>query len=203
MNIKQLIEFQAEHKAWDGKQLRDDGALGPRTEYALSVADMPLFRRNIYDQLMHCHGQREPNGDNRSSWIDARVRRAGGTPGEPWCAANVYCVLQDAGVDCLRTMSSVACLHQFPLVSDPEPMDLGGWENGDGTGHVFFVGGYWYPEVNVQGVVTFEANHDNKFMLCRRTMEGLQFRRVVAPSYAANILDASIPIVTRTVQSTR
>lgn len=204
MNEKKLLaDFQSEHKAWEGKQLVADGDLGPRTAYALAIADLPLFRRRIYDQLMLCHGHGETNGPNRSTWIDERVKRAGGSPGDPWCAALVYCVLQDAGVDCLRTVSSVACLRQFPQVTDPEPMDLGGWENGDGTGHVFFVGGYWHPHVNVEGVVTFEGNHDNRFMLCRRSYQGLQFRRVVAPSYAANILDDTIPVVTRTVQGTR
>lgn len=204
MNQKQLMmEFQKQTKDWSGKSLQVDGNLGNKTRYALAIADLPFFRRRIYDQLLLCHGHSETNGDNRSPWIDERVRRAGGAPGDPWCAANVYCVLQDAGVDCLRTVSSVACLHQFPLIDDPHPMDLGGWENGDGTGHVFFVGGYWWPEINVQGVTTFEGNHDNRFMLCNRRIDGLQFRRVVAPGYAANIVDASIPEVTRKVQGTR
>lgn len=207
MNEKKLLmDFQFDHKDWYGKALDVDGTLGPRTAYALAIADLPLFRRRVYDQLMLCHGHSEPNHDNRSPWIDERVRRAGGTPGDPWCAANVFCVLQDAGVDCLRTVSSVACLHQFELITDPKditPMDLGGWENGDGTGHVFFVGGFWWPDLYEQGVVTYEGNSHDEFRMCRRTMQGLQFRKVVASSYAANVTDASIPIVTRTVQGTR
>lgn len=204
MTKKQLVmQFQAQGEDWNGKPLTVDGVRGPKTEWALAIADLPLYRRRINDALLLCHGHVEPKGDNRSPWIDERVRRAGGTPGDPWCAANVFCVLEDAGVECRRTMSAVKCLEQFPLIDadDVLPMDLFGWENPDGTGHVGFVAGYWHPELNVRGYATFEGNSNNMFRLCLRRVDGLQFRRVVDESFAANVPDGVV--VVRQVAGTR
>lgn len=205
MNTEALKQFQRENCDWNGHTLKDDGAIGPKTRWALAMADLPLFRRQIWSQLQGCFGQRETNGPNRSPWIDRLVLRAGGKLGDPWCAAFVYCMLQDVGVYCKRTVSSVECLRHFPPVEsceDPFPLllDLCGWENGDGTGHVFFYAG------RVAGstlIGTWEGNHNDAFQFCLRDSKGLQFRRVLAISYDPILPQDAAPVSLRTVKGTR
>lgn len=204
MNQQQLKEWQSEHRYWNGRFLNPDGSIGPRTRWALAIDDLPAARRRIWNALLSCFGQSEPNGDNRSDWIDQRVLRAGGKLGDPWCAANVFCVLQDAGLAPLRTVSAVACLKQFPETSEPQPFDLGGWENPDGTGHVFFVAGEAIVDF-APGVGTYEGNHNNEFQFCLRPKEGLQFRSIdpLIPIYGAMLPSDAAPVARRSVSTTR
>src|SRR6201989_1484050 len=127
MNQEQLKKWQAQHRDWNGKLLDADGNIGLRTKWALAIDDLCAARRRVWDALQECFNQKETDGPNRSKWIDARVLRAGGKLGDPWCAANVFCVLEDAGLAPLRTVSAVACLRQFPETTEPQPFAIAGW----------------------------------------------------------------------------
>lgn len=203
IQVALLKEFQNEHHSWTGVPLSVDGDLGPRTQWALAIDDLPLFRRRIADGLLFCTGVKETTGANRDPWIDHIVLEAGGKLGDPWCAALVHYILTTAGVDCLKTVSSVACQRQFPITHDPQPMDLAGWENGDGTGHVFFVAGFVEKRYGGTEVVTFEGNSHDRFRMCVRAKAGLTFRAVQAPTYQAIIPRDQGVVVTRAVQGTR
>lgn len=203
MNNNQLAFWQSRHRDWNGKKLTLDG-IGPRTKWALAIDDLPRVRRSIWDALQCCFGQMETDGPNRSKWIDERVLRAGGKVGDPWCAANVFCVLEDAGLSPLRTVSSIACLNQFPETDNPQPFDLGGWDNGDGTGHVFFIAGETVVDLK-PGVGTYEGNHDNQFEFCLRAKDGLQFRSIdsLIGVYGAVLPSDAARVARRNVVSTR
>lgn len=204
MTKEQLMFWQSQHRDWNGKKLRYGGDTGPRTKWALAIDDLPRARRFIWDAMQICFGQRETDGANRSQWIDACVLAAGGKLGDPWCAALVHFVLTKAGLSPLRTVSAVACLNQFPLTDNPQPFDLGGWENGDGTGHVFFYAGEAMTD-SAPSVGTYEGNHDNQFEFCLREKYGLQFRSIdpLIQIYGAILPGDAAPVARRNVVSTR
>ncbi len=183
---------------WSGALLKADGDLGPRTEWALAMADLPRLRREVGRVAIGELGEAETS-ENDSPRIRVYKAPIGGKPGEAWCAYGVSYVLRQAHVPgSIYTGSHRTCLHQFPLTDTPLPWDLFGWTNADGTGHVGFVAGY-APEPGQY--VTLEFNSANRVRLCRRPREGLTFSRLPTPAFVPTILGA--PLVLRAKEGTR
>jgi hypothetical protein len=190
---------------WTGALLRPDGALGSRTEWALALADLPRLRRDVARVAAGELGEREtvPNDSPR---IRVYKEPLSGKPGEPWCAYGVSWVLREARVPgAIYTASHHTCIHQFPLTTDPQPWDLAGWTNPDGTGHVFFVAGFAVaptPGVATE-IIGLEFNSANMVRLTQRPREGLTFSSLPCPAWRSLIVDATIPRVLRTKEGTR
>lgn len=207
--IRDFQDGGAEHippQAWDGRLLKPDGVLGPRTEWALHLADLPRVRRDVARVAWGELGERE-TAPNDSPRIRVYKEPLNGKPGEPWCAYGVSWVLREARVPgAIYTASARTCLHQFPLTTDPQVCDLAGWVNPDGTGHVFFVFGF---AVNPGGahlasdVIGLEFNSANRVRLTRRPREGLLFSRLPTPAWRPLVVDKAIPRVLRDNASTR
>jgi hypothetical protein len=193
-------------EAWDGKLLTPDGVLGPRTEWALHLADLPRLRREVARIAIGELGEKE-TAPNDSARIRVYKAPLDGKPGEAWCAYGVSYVLREARVPgAIYTASARTCLHQFPLTTDPEVCDLAGWVNPDGTGHVFFVFGF---AVNPGGsslpldVIGLEFNSANMVRLTQRPRGGLLFSQLPTPAWRGLVADKAIPRVLRDNASTR
>ncbi len=205
MTPNQIGAFQTTGRDWEGKALGLDQVLGPRTKWALAIADLPRYRRRIVELACARVGTREtPDGSNSGPEIDAWLTDAGAHSGLPWCAAFVHAVLAQAWVEPKRTASARECLEQFDRISDPKPGDLFGWVNADGTGHVGFVIGF-----TAEGVATVEGNSNDGVRVCSRSMVGLQFRRVRMPVNQPDTFSIELcrvvgaPIVQRKTEGTR
>ena len=194
-----IKRFQSEAYDWTGGPLEPDGVAGPRTKWALAVADLPRWRREILRIAPLFLGVREdPLGSNRGRQVEAWLAGVGVEPGNPWCAAFVFDVLTRAGVPAVRTASARVCLEQFDLIALPSPGDLFGWVNTDGTGHVGFVIGD-----SPEGIATIEGNVDHGVRSFSRPLTGgLQFRQVRTPvRYAARV--EGLPLKARSSGTTR
>lgn len=198
MTPNQIGAFQASAADWAGKPLAVDQALGPRTRWALAIADLPAYRRRIVQLACARVGLAE-TAPNTGPEIDIWLRNVGAEPGDPWCAAFVHAVLAQAWVDCRATASAKTCLEQFALIQSPAVGDLFGWVNADGTGHVGFVIGF-----TAQGIATVEGNSANAVRVCSRPITGLQFRRVGAGAAAVELAPVQgAPVVARQTEGTR
>lgn len=200
-----IRRFQAEHTDWTGKPLAVDGRMGPRTRWALAIADLPRFRRDIVRIATHEVGTQEnPPGSNRGIAIDNYLRAAGVGLGQPWCAAFVSWVLREAGaLEGLRyTASAAQMLRQLrPCVgSQPLPGDVFGWINPDGTGHVGFVIGSAPTAYGAQlgDIVTCEGNSRNGVRVNRRAREGLMLARVEPGMVLVSAEVPGLPLTVRT-----
>lgn len=200
-----LRRFQAEHTDWTGRPLTVDGKLGPRTRWALAIADLPRHRREIVRIACSQVGNVEaPLGSNRGVEVDAYLRPTG-LSAVPWCAAFVSWVLREAGclADGLRyTPSAAQMIRQLrPAVSGPLPGDVFGWVNPDGTGHVGFVIGT--DGTPAGAVVTVEGNSENSVRSNTRPLEGLSFGVVPQPLVLVSAVIADVPVKFRTTEGTR
>jgi hypothetical protein len=195
-----LREFQSTHTDWHGRPLVVDGQLGPKTRWALAIADLPRWRRRIVQVACSQVGVVEaPLGSNRGTEVDAYLRPAGVGLGLPWCAAFVSWALREAGLDCVRYTASAASLLRSlrPVCSPAQPGDVFGWVNPDGTGHVGLVIGVGDA---LDMVATCEGNSANQVRVCWRPRMGLQFGCVEPPDVHRPIV-AGAPLVERSVQS--
>lgn len=183
-----------------------DGALGPRTRWALAISDLPRHRRDIVAIACSQVGVEEtPIGSNRGVAVDGYLKPTG-LSAVPWCAAFVCWVLREAG--CLEglkyTPSAAQCLRQLrPCVSPAIPGDIFGWVNADGTGHVGFVIGD--DGTPAGAVITCEGNSRNGVRVNCRPRDGLSFG--VAPQplvlVSAVVDDPKVPLVARAIEGTR
>jgi hypothetical protein len=197
-----IRRFQSEHIDWTGRPLKVDGQLGPRTRWALAIADLPRHRRDIVQIACSQVGVEEtPPGSNRGVAIDGYLRPTG-LSAVPWCAAFVSWVLREAGLlEGLKyTPSAAQCLRQLrPVVHGPLPGDVFGWVNPDGTGHVGFVIG----DSGEDDVVTCEGNSRNGVRVNRRPRSGLSFGVAPAGLTLVSAVVSDAPIVLRAVEGTR
>lgn len=208
MDAQTLRRFQTNATDWTGRPLRVDGQLGPRTRWALAIADLPRHRRDIVQIACSQVGVEEvPAGSNRGVAIDGYLRPAGVGLGQPWCAAFVSWVLREAGVpreEFRYTASAAGLLKQLrPAVGGLMPGDVFGWVNPDGTGHVGFVIGD--DGTPAGAVITCEGNSRHGVRVNCRPREGLSFGVVPQPLVlvSAVVESDSIPLVVRSFEGTR
>jgi hypothetical protein len=195
-----LREFQSTHTDWTGRPLIVDGQAGPRTRWAMAIADLPRWRRRIVQVACSQVGVREnPAGSNRGVEVDAYLRPTG-LSGVPWCAAFVSWVLREAGLEHRYTPSAAQLLrHLRPVVSPALPGDIFGWINPDGTGHVGLVIGVGDA---LDVVATCEGNSMHSVRNCWRPRMGLQFGCVEPPDSYRPIVTGA-PLVERNFEGTR
>jgi hypothetical protein len=203
-----IKRFQSEHTDWTGRPLHVDGQLGPRTRWALAIADLPRHRREIVHIACSQVGVEEvPAGSNRGVAIDGYLRPTG-LSAVPWCAAFVSWVLREAGclIDGLKyTPSAAQCIRQLrPAVGDslPLPGDVFGWVNPDGTGHVGFVIGV-PPPFPINAIITCEGNSRHGVRVNRRPRAGLSFGVAPQPLVLVSAVVPEAPLVLRVVEGTR
>lgn len=209
MNAAAVKQFQAGASGldWTGRPLTQDGRLGPKTLWALAIADLPRYRRDIVEIACSQVGVCEvPQGSNRGVAVDGYLRPAGVGLGQPWCAAFVCWVLSRAGaLEGPYTASASALLKQFrPAVAGPLPGDVFGWVNPDGTGHVGFVIGEGLkagPNA-IAPIATCEGNSSDGVRACLRPREGLVFG-AVSPSLVLVSVQVDAPLRLRAVEGTR
>ncbi len=193
-----IRDFQQTHTDWTGRPLVVDGQLGPRTRWALAIADLPRWRRRVVQVACSQVGVHEsPFGSNRGVEVDAYLRPTG-LSGVPWCAAFVSWVLREAGLEGRYTASAASLLRSLRTVVSPAmPGDVFGWVNPDGTGHVGFVIGVGDA---LDVVATCEGNSTNRVRVCWRPRMGLQFGCVEPPDSWRPIV-VGAPLVERSVQA--
>lgn len=207
MDAQALKQFQSEHVDWTGRPLKVDGQLGPRTRWALAIADLPRYRREIVSIACSQVGNAEsPLGSNRGVEVDEYLRPTG-LSGVPWCAAFVSWVLREAG--CLEglkyTPSAAQMLRQLrPAIGDPMPGDVFGWVNADGTGHVGFVIGMGDVLSGPRATIaTCEGNSANSVRNCIRPRDGIRFGSVEPPLVLVSAVVTDAPTVIRQAEGTR
>lgn len=195
-------DFQAEHRDWDGKPLRADGVLGPRTRWALAVADLPRWRRDVIRIATNYIGiVEEPLGSNRGHFVDAFLAPGGVGLGQPWCAAFVSWVLREAGLEVSGGyhVSAAKLLRSlWPQVGEVLPGDVFGWVNPDGTGHCGFVLGV-APRIGT--LATVEGNSEHRVRVCWRPRRDLQIGTLRPDEHQPIVAEA--PLVERSKAGTR
>lgn len=165
-----LAAFQKLRIGPDGQPLKADGMLGPKTQWALDLETLPLWRQHVVLGALRWVGLRE-TAPNSGPEIDAWLLSCGVHPGNPWCAAFVSAILRGAGIPCAE--ASVASLaRSYPESDPPLPGDISYWIRDDGTGHCGVVTG-----VQPDRVSTCEGNSANGVRAGQRPTQGLSFCR--------------------------
>ncbi len=163
-----IAAFQRLRVGPDGERLKPDGALGPKTYWALALDSLPQWRVDVVLGALKWNGLRE-QGENRGPEIDAWLAACGVQSGNPWCAAFVSAILRGAGIGCSE--ASVARLRgRFPRTETPVPGDVMCFVRDDGTGHTGIVTG-----VSADRVSTCEGNSNDGVRVGWRPRAGLDF----------------------------
>lgn len=196
-----LRDFQAQARDWEGKPLKADGVLGPRTRWALAIADLPRWRRDVIRiATNYCGVAEEPLGSNRGLWVD-RFLAPSGLSSVPWCAAFVSWVLREAGLEVpggYHVSAAKLLRSLWPQVEQPTPGDVFGWVNPDGTGHCGFVLGV---ANRIGTLATIEGNSEHRVRVCWRPRRDLQIG-TLRPDECLPVV-AEAPLVERAGGATR
>jgi len=166
-----LAAFQRLHWGPDGAKLLPDGALGPRTQWALDIEALPQYRQDIVFGALLQVGVQE-SAPNSGHQIDAWLRACRAEPGSPWCAAFASMCLRRGGIEA-REASVARLAAMFPETTHPMPGDLCCVHHPDGTGHVDIVTGVGALVVSVCG-----GNVGNRVQAGLRERKGRTFYRV-------------------------
>jgi hypothetical protein len=121
---KEIRAFQARHTDWLGRPLVADGVVGPKTAWALAIADLESRRRRSGARATLHVGLTE-HGVNRHPLIDSWLTRAGAPLGSPWCAAWLSWVLSVADADPVRIAGAVRLGQHFQQVPEGAPVQAG------------------------------------------------------------------------------
>jgi hypothetical protein len=168
----QIIEFQRGRFDWEGKPLVVDGALGPRTRWALAISRLDTRRQAIVANACGFVGLRE-RSTNRGPDIDTWLERCGAELGSPWCAAFASWCISVPGLPSVREAGAQALGRSMRPTTLILPGDVMWFPTGTWTGHCGIVIGTGPGELAV-----VEGNHENRVALVRRRMADV---RVVTP----------------------
>jgi hypothetical protein len=173
MTPEQIAEFQRGHDDWAGNPLRVDGALGPRTQWALEISRLDPRRQAIVERACSSVGIAELVGQaNRSAQIDSWLARCGAPLGSPWCAAFASWCLSVNGLPVTRLGGAQALGRSLAPTLDPVPGDIMWFATGSWTGHCGIVIG-----VGPEEVATVEGNQHDAVRLARRRRAEVRFAR--------------------------
>ena len=164
-----LVAFQRLNVGPDGKRLLDDGILGPKTRWALALAELPRWRQDVVLGALRWLGVGETGGDNRGPEIDAWLAACGVQPGNPWCAAFYSALLRAAGIEMRQARVSELAKRLEP-VAVPLPGDAGYIIHPDGSGHIGAVIAPGWPLVAL-----CEGNTRDLVRVGTRATAGLSF----------------------------
>lgn len=175
MTPADVAAFQRLHVGPDGQQLRADGDWGQRTQWALDLEALPLYRQDIVLMALRYVGTAE-TAPNRGPEIDAWLRACRIDPedniDDPWCAAFASMCLRAAGIEA-REASVARLTAMFPETTLPLPGDLCAIHHPNGKGHVDIVTGVGALVVSVCG-----GNVGNRVQAGLRERKGRTFYRV-------------------------
>lgn len=161
-----LREFQRAHVDPFGVRLKDDGDLGPRTQWALDLFTCSPRRRAVVARAQSALGiTEEPPGSNRGHRIDEWLQRCHASTGQPWCAAFASWCL-----DIVAIAGAQALGAHFPAVDSPLPGDVMWFSTGAGKGHCGVVVG-----LSPHEVMTIEGNCQDAVRCVRRARDLVRF----------------------------
>lgn len=168
---KDLAAWQRLHVGPDGERLKDDGDLGPLTQWALDIESLPVWRQTVVLTALRFRLVREVT-PNVSPDIDAWNIAARAPIGSRYCASFASMCLRAGGIEA-REASCHRLAAMFPETDAPLPADLCFLLRPDGTGHVDVVTGAGAELVSVCG-----GNVDDGVRPGLRRRQGRTFRRV-------------------------
>lgn len=160
-----VVAFQQTHKNHLGRQLKDDGDIGPETQWALDVASLAAPRQAIILAAQPFLGLVEDpprsNTDPRGI-ITKWLQRCGANPGDPWCASSLSAWL--SVVVPVKIPGAMNLGRHFLEVPSPFVCDIGFFPTDNkGHGHCFLIVG-----VSETEIMTYEGNCDNACRCVRR-----------------------------------
>lgn len=162
-----VLAFQQTHKNHLGLPLRDDGDLGPETQWALDFETLSPQRKAIQFEAWKHRGLIEipPKSNNDPAGIITMcLKRCGANPGDAWCAS-ILSFWLSVSVP-VKIPGALNLVRHFPRVDRPFALDIGAFPtNEKGNGHCFLIIG-----VSKDGgeLMTWEGNSDNAVRCCRR-----------------------------------
>ena len=169
MTPVEVAAFQRVHVGPDGARLLPDGRLGPKTEWAMALVELPIWRHQLVVNGLQHVGLVEVGGENRGPEIERWLEACGVAPGNPWCAAFVSAMLRSVSIECAEARVSKLA-ERFPEALSPLPGDIGYWLRSDGTGHCGIVTGV------LPGMVSLvEGNSGDGVRVGTRNTAGLKF----------------------------
>ena len=177
MTPDEIRKFQGSNYDWTGERLKVDGAIGPKTAWALSVSRLALARQAIVAKACACVGIVE-QGTNRGPEIDTWLERAGVSLGLPWCAAFVSWCISVPGMPVVREASAQRLGKRLAHTRAPEPGDVMWFPTGPASGHCGIVIGCGTGEVAV-----VEGNSSNRVRVVRRARADVRFAALGIPPF--------------------
>lgn len=171
---EQVRAFQ--RSAFDhlGQALVVDGNLGPKTNWAMSLASLAPERIAIVLRAIGKLGLEEANGTNRHPEIDQWLGRCGTPLGLAWCAAFASWSVSASVHAAIAGAQNLG--RHFVATPDPYPGDVMWYPTGAATGHCGIVTG-----VTLAEVMCIEGNQRNAVRCTRRSRSSCRFSRVPLP----------------------
>lgn len=166
-----LVAFQRLHLGYDGRVLKDDGILGPKTRWALALEELPAWRQRLVMAALRWEGLTELGGTNRGPEIDLWLSACGVPPGNPWCAAFVSAMLRSIGIECAEARAW-ELWKKFPEALQPLPGDIFAMTHPDGSHHCGIIIGWGDTSSDV---ATCEGNCQNAVRVGVRARDTLFF----------------------------
>ena len=169
MTPEQMTAFQKGRHDWEGKPLRPDGDLGPRTRWALAMSALDPRRQAIVANACGFVGLVE-RGTNRGPEIDTWLTRCGAPLGSAWCAAFASWCISVTGRTGVKLAGAQALGRFLRATTRPVPGDVMWFPTGDWTGHCGIVIG-----TGLEVVATVEGNQNNAVRLVMRERRQVRF----------------------------
>lgn len=170
MTPAQIRFFQSAHRDWSGKPLRVDGDLGPKTMWAMGIAELDPRRQAIVQRACSRVGETEEAGENRGEWEDWLCSWAGIPLGSPGCAAFASWAISVDGLPEVREGSALELGRSLRSTTLVLPGDVMWFPTGKLTGHCGVVIGLGPGEV-----ACVEHNSNDLCRLTRRLTNGVRF----------------------------
>jgi hypothetical protein len=199
MTQDEIRAFQAKPSHdWEGKPLKADGALGPRTAWALALAGLDPRRQAIVGNACGFVGLVE-RGTNRGPEIDAWLQRCRADVGSPWCAAFASWCMSVPGLPIVRESGAQRLGNRYVPTRHPAAGDVMWFRTGAWQGHCGIVVG-----VETDEAAVVEGNHDNAVRIVRRRIADVFFGSVFesAPTAAVPV-PPGLPLVAVQREGTR
>jgi hypothetical protein len=205
MTKDQIIEFQRGRFDWEGKPLLVDGALGPRTRWALAISRLDPRRQAIVARACSKVGQRETVA-NRGEWPDFVLRRCGiyvpddpsvPMPDNAWCAAHASWCMSVDGLPERKEPGARDLATSLRPTTIVLPGDFGWYPTGGWRAHIFPIIGVAPGEV-----ACADGNWRNGCALVRRRTSEIRIVTALPVEELADI-PPGLPLVTVQREDTR
>lgn len=200
MTPESVREFQRVWRYdWEGNPLAVDGIPGPRTRWAMAIAQLDTRRQAIIERACGSVGLREIGGPNRGGAIDAWLEHCHAPLGSPWCAAFASWCLSVPGLPVTRQAGAQALGKSLWATRTPIPADLMWFPTGAWEGHCGIVIG-----VSADTVATVEGNRANGVRLQLRELKDVFFGDSTGERNAPDfVMPPGLPLVRVAREGTR